>query len=148
MVQCSSAKIVRYKGVFLLKGCDLKTYKIKDLELSTNVGSSRRIELTHRYTYNVRYSEKDTCMGEFTAEVTDKASPAAIKIKITVIAIFEIDGRLPREEVHIITYNTMFPYVQSAISTVTAAAGIPPVIIPYIDASNGEILRLELPDLE
>ena len=87
-------------------------------------------------------------MGEFTAEVTDKASPAAIKIKITVIAIFEIDGKLPREEVHIITYNTMFPYVQSAISTVTAAAGIPPVIIPYIDASNGEILRLELPDIE
>ncbi len=123
---------------------ELRSYKIEKLEFVNKTAGMKKLELTHKYSYSVGYSEK-TCRGEFTAEVFDKNTPDEFKIKITVCGVFSIAPGSQRELLHLETYNMMFPYVKVLISTVTASAGIPPVLIPYIDVSDKNIYRVELP---
>ena len=50
-----------------------------------------------------------------------------------------------KEVLHLQTYDVLFPYVKSFVTTFTANAGIPPIYIPYIDISDQNIYRVEMP---
>lgn len=124
---------------------ELKSYKIEKLSFTNKTEGVRKLELTHKYSYNVGYSNINTCRGEFTAEIFDKNAPGDFNIVITVIAVFSTEPGASKEMLHLETYDAVFPYVKTLVSTVTASAGIPPVFIPYIDISDKNIYRVELP---
>lgn len=124
---------------------ELKSYKLEKLVFSNRTEGFRKLELTHKYSYNVGYSSNNTCRGEFNAEIFDKNAPADFNINITVAAIFTTEEGTPKEYLHLETYDAVFPYVKALVSTLTASAGIPPVYIPYIDISDKNIYRVELP---
>ena len=50
-----------------------------------------------------------------------------------------------KEVLHLQTYDALFPYVKAFVSSFTANAGIPPIFIPYIDISDKNIYRVEMP---
>ncbi len=52
---------------------------------------------------------------------------------------------MEKEILHLKTYDALFPYVKSFVSTLTVNAGIPPVMIPYVDISGQNIYRVEMP---
>lgn len=124
---------------------ELKSYKIEKLEFVNKTEGVKKLELTHKYSYNVGYSNVNTCRGEFTAEIFDKNAPTEFGITITVVAVFATAEGTPKEYLHLETYDALFPYVKVLVSTLTASAGIPPVFIPYIDISDKNIYRVELP---
>ena len=41
-------------------------------------------------------------------------------------------------------YDQLFPYLRSTVTTITANAGIAPVIPPYIDISKQNIYRVDM----
>ena len=55
-----------------MKVCELKGYKVDRCEFVNKINGAQKIELTHKYSYNVGYAANNTCKGEFTAEVMDK----------------------------------------------------------------------------
>lgn len=102
-----------------------------------------RVELGNKYSYNVSYANNNTCRGEFTIEVADKGEPDKFAIKVVVVGIFSFDGELEKEKIHVASFKELFPYARALITTITANAGIPPIILPTIDIESQNIYKFE-----
>ena len=123
----------------------LKGYKVESFEFVNKVAGERKLELTHRYSYNVGYTPNNTCRGEFKAVVSDKEHPELFSLTLVVTGGFTTAPGVEKEILHIKTYDALFPYVKSIVISFTASAGIPPIYIPYIDISDKNIYRMEMP---
>ena len=128
-----------------MKYCDLKTARVERCEFINRVNGSQRLELTHKYSYNVSYAGNNTCRSEFTAVIADKAHPETFSLTVVYLGMFETAPDTAKEILHLKTYDMLFPYVKSFVSAFTAGAGIPPIYIPYIDISDKNIYRVEMP---
>ncbi len=122
----------------------LLAFKTSKVDFQNNIKENKKIELGFSYSYNVKYSNKNTCIGELTAKVTDKSAPDEFNITVSATGIFRFKDNTTKEVLHVETYNDLFPHMRAFISTLTATAGIPPVMIPFIDISNKEIYRFEM----
>lgn len=122
----------------------LIAFKTSKVDFTNNIKENKKIELGFSYSYNVKYSNQNTCIGEFTAKITDKSSPEEFSIIITATGIFRFKDGTAKEVLHVETYNDMFPHMRAFVSTLTATAGIPPIMIPFIDISKKEIYRFEM----
>ncbi|MBR3768098.1 MAG: protein-export chaperone SecB [Clostridia bacterium] len=128
-----------------MKEFELKTCKVESVEFINKLPSNVKIELSNKYSYNVGYSKLNTCSGEFKAEIFDKNSPERFRILVVMKGFFTISEGIAKEQLHIKTYDAIFPHVKAFVSTLTSNAGIPPIFIPYIDISNQSIYRVEMP---
>lgn len=127
-----------------MKNSSLVAFKTTKIDFNNNIRENKKIELGFGYSYNVKYSNKNTCIGEFTAKIKDKSAPEEFSIEVTATGIFRFTEGTPKELLHIETYNELFPHVRAFISSLTATAGIPPILIPFIDISDKEIYRFEM----
>lgn len=127
-----------------MKNATLTAFKVSKVDFANNIKATKKIELGFAYSYNVKYSAQNTCIGELTAKITDKTNPDEFKIIITATGIFKFTEGTQKEVLHVETYNDMFPHLKAFITTLTANAGIPPIMMPFIDISNKEIYRFEM----
>ena len=123
---------------------NLKAFKVTKIEFKNDIKEQKKIELGFGYSYNVKYSNQNTCVGEFSVKVTDKSNPDEFSIQITALGIFSFETGTQKEILHVETYNDLFPYVRSFLTTITSNGGIPPIIMPFIDISKKEIYRFEM----
>ena len=121
----------------------LKGYKVSELRFVSKLENGTRVELGNRYSYNVSYAQNNMCRGEFTLDVEDKANPDKFGIHLVLVGIFEFNSDLEKERVHVLSFKDLFPFARTIITTVTANAGIPPVIVPPIDIESQDIYRFE-----
>lgn len=127
-----------------MKNAALTAFKVTKVEFANNITATKKIALGFAYSYNVKYSNQNTCIGELTAKITDKTDPDEFKINITATGIFKCAEGAKKETLHVETYNDMFPHVKAFVTTLTSNAGIPPIMMPFIDISNKEIYRFEM----
>ncbi len=127
-----------------MQNATLQMTKITKADFCNNIQANKKIELGFGYSYNVKYSNGNTCVCEFTAKITDKQAPDDFKIEVTATGIFKFKEGTKKEILHIETYNDLFPHVRAFVTTLTSNAGIPPVFMPFIDISNKEIYRFEM----
>ncbi len=127
------------------KEFELKSYKITAINFVNSLDVPTKLELNYQYSYNVGYSAHNTCRGEFKAEIKDKKLADKFSLTVTVAGIFTTAPGVAKEVLHVKTYDALFPYVKALVSTMTASAGIPPIYIPYIDISDKNIYRVEMP---
>ncbi|MBQ8210168.1 MAG: protein-export chaperone SecB [Clostridia bacterium] len=127
-----------------MKNAVMQGFKLTSVEFQNNIKANKKIELGFSYSYNVKYSNNNTCIGEFTAKITDKTNPDEFRITVTGNGMFRFKQDTPKEQLHLSTYDDIFPYVRAFVTTLTSNAGIPPIIIPYIDISKKEIYRVEM----
>ena len=128
-----------------MKEFELKSYKITAVDFKNSLDVPTKLELNYQYSYNVGYSNHNTCRGEFKAVIADKKIADKFALTITVSAIFTTAQGIAKEVLHVKTYDALFPYVKALVSSFTASAGIPPIYIPYIDISDKSIYRVEMP---
>ena len=126
-----------------MKNITFKTFKASEIEFVNKHENGTRIEFENKYSYNVKYSSNNTCIGEFTVEINDKANKDKFHIKAVVLGIFIYNPESQKEIIHVETYKELFPYVRTMISFLTVNAGIPPVIIPNFDIESQNIYRFE-----
>ena len=131
-----------------MKNTTLRAVRVKKCDFCNELPSGERLELSHKYSYNVGYARNNTCEGTFEARVTAKGKEAKFHVIVTLGGIFSFTPGMEKEAVHLETYNDLFPYVRAFISTITSNAGIPPIIIPFIDISNQSIIRFNMEDLK
>lgn len=129
-----------------MKNIKLKAYKIDEIQFVNKIRASTKIELKNGYTYNVRYTNQNLCEGKFIVNINDKSNPDDFSIKLVLAGIFEYNSDIEREVLHIQTYKELFPYARAIITTITANAGIQPIMIPDMDIENREILRFDNPN--
>lgn len=124
----------------------LKAYKIEEINFVNKIKGNAKIELKNSYAYNVRYTNQNICEGKFTVTTNDKANPEAFNIKLVLAGIFEYDPSVEREILHVQTYKELFPYARAFVTTMTANAGIQPIMIPDMNIENREIIRFDNPN--
>ncbi len=122
----------------------LKAYKVSKIDLKNKLPGATKLELKNQYSHNVKYGKNNNCEGILTVKVADKEHNDNFGISVTVQGIFQYEGELIREKVHVDTFNALFPYARALITTLTSNAGMPPIIIPPIDIENQEIYRIEM----
>ena len=120
----------------------LKACYTPEILFVNRLPSGSRIKLETKYSYSVKYSKELTCRGELVADVTDKDAPENFHIKIVTVGIFAFQEGADKDILHIDTYKALFPYVRAMVSTVTANAGIPAIILPEIDLEGQNIYRI------
>ena len=128
-----------------MKELELKGYKVNEVQFVNKIQGNRKLELANKYSYNVGYSKVNTCKGEFRAEVYDKSAPDQFSITVVLEGFFTTAPNMEKEILHLKTYDALFPFVKSFVATLTVNAGIPPVLIPYVDISGQNIYRVEMP---
>lgn len=128
-----------------MKDFVLKLCKVESVDFVNKLPPNVKIELKNKYSYNVGYSKMNTCSGEFRAEVFDANAPDRFHITVVMKGLFETAEGVSKEVLHVKTYDAVYPYVKAFITNLTAGAGIPPIYIPYIDISNQNIYRVEMP---
>ena len=128
-----------------MKDLKLNAYKIDEIQFVNKIKGNTKIELKNSYAYNVRYTNNNICEGKFTVTITDKENPEIFSVKLVLAGIFSYPDGLEREIIHIQTYKELFPYARAFITTITANAGIQPIMIPDMDIENREIYRFDNP---
>ncbi len=125
---------------------NFKAYKIEEIQFVNKVKTTTKIEIKNSYSYNVRYTNQNLCEGKFTININDKENPDNFSVKLVLCGIFSFDPEMQREVIHVQTYKELFPYARTIITTITANAGIPPIILPNMDIENKEIYRIDNPN--
>lgn len=128
-----------------MKEFELKLCRVESVDFVNKLKNNTKIEIKNKYSYNVGYTQNNTCTGEFTAEVFDKNDVNRFHITVNMKAVFITEPGVSKEVLHVKTYEAVFPYVKVFITNLTASAGIPPIYIPFIDISNQSIYRVEMP---
>ena len=126
---------------------ELKHYRINSLNMVNVPRQSAKMQLENKYSYNVKYSNNNTCLGELSVTISDKASPELFTVKFVVAGIFNITehGAKDKYAVHYESFRTLFAYAQAALTQITALSGISPIIMPEIDIENQDIYQVKLP---
>lgn len=125
---------------------NFKAYKVEEIQFVNKVKVSSKIEIKNSYSYNVRYTNQNICEGRFTVNISDKENPETFSVKLVLFGIFSFDPEMQRELIHVQTYKELFPYARTIITTITANAGIQPIILPNMDIENKEIYRIDNPN--
>ena len=78
----------------------------------------------------------------------DKNHPDVLSITVEVKGIFDIKRGVEKEFVHVDTFKDLFPLAKALVTTVTANAGIKPIIVQNIDIEEQEIYRFDMKGAE
>ena len=110
-----------------------KGYVVNEMEFVNELRESGKLELKNELKYNVKYSEQQCeCMGECRFKVYHSQRPDLFSIEVSVRGFFKYEEGADKKELHAETYDQLFPYVRSLISTITVNCGMPPITIPKI----------------
>lgn len=126
--------------------CELKAYTVSDITFYNRLDPNVQIKIGNKFSYNVKYannSDTNVCRGELEVEVGDTSNDNKLNIKVVIVGIFSYDPQEKREKIHTESFKQIFPYAKSLVTTITANAGIKPIIIPNIDIDNQDIFRID-----
>ena len=84
----------------------LRAFRATDIEFINHHDSGVRIEFENTYSYNVKYTSDNNCIGEFTLEVKDKSAPDKFRIKAVIVGSFGYDPSVLKPQISPISMPT------------------------------------------
>lgn len=126
----------------------LKAYKVSRINFNNAVQSTVHLNLNNKVSHNVKYTDGTVCEATLCIEVLDKNHPDVLNITVEVKGIFDIRRGVEKEFVHVDTFKELFPLAKALVTTVTANAGIKPIIVQNIDIEEQEIYRFDMKGAE
>lgn len=114
-------------------------HKIVESHFSFPAGEEVNNGLQMKFEKEVGVNEQEKRMRlTLKTNVTDETN--AVNISVTLMAIFEYDGELTKEQMDVLfNYNAVaivFPYVRAYISTMSTLSGISSIVLPTINFSE------------
>ena len=122
----------------------LKAYKVKEIAFHNNVQAKVQLKLSNKVSHNVKYTKNGFCEAVLGVDVFDKENPDVLNVKVCVSGIFEIKNSVEKEFLHVETFKELFPFAKALVTTISANAGIQPIIVQNVDIENQEIYRFEM----
>ena len=126
----------------------LKAYKVSRINFNNAVQSTVHLNLNNKVSHNVKYTDGTVCEATLCVEVLDKEHPDVLSITVEVKGLFDIRRGVEKEFVHVDTFKELFPLAKALVTTVTANAGIKPIIVQNIDIEEQEIYRFDMKGAE
>lgn len=125
-----------------------KGWHAEELSFQNKMKPGMRVQLEHKFQYNVKYLGSNVCRCEMTLDAKDKESPDSFGIHAVVIGIFTYSDTLTKEAIHIQTYKELFPFARALLSNICVNAGIPPIIFPSVEIEKQSIIRFDMSGLK
>lgn len=129
-----------------MANCELKAYTVSDINFINRLDPNVQIKIGNKFSYNVRYpsdNSQNVCRGEMKFEVGDTSDDSKLSVQVTLVGIFSYNTDAKREIIHTESFKVLFPFMRSTITTITANAGIKPIIIPNVDIDSQNIVRFD-----
>ena len=126
----------------------LKAYKVSRITFNNAVQSTIHLNLNNKVSHNVKYTDGAVCEATLCIEVLDKDHPDVLNITVEVKGLFDIRRGVEKEFVHVDTFKELFPLAKALVTTITANAGIKPIIVQNIDIEEQEIYRFDMKGAE
>ncbi len=121
-----------------------KGYSVVEFSFANKLPGGAQIKLDNKYQFNVKYAANNTCIGEMSIKVGDRENEDKFFVNLLIRGVFTFTPGAEKETIHVEAYKTLFPYARAFISTMTANAGIPPILIPEADIEAQSIYRVDL----
>lgn len=122
----------------------MQAYKVSEITFNNHVNGKVQLKLNNKVSHNVKYSKNGVCEGILTVEVFDKEQQDVLNIKVTVNGVFLVTQEVEKEFLHVETFKELFPFAKALVTTISANAGIPPVIVKNIDIEKQDIYRFDM----
>lgn len=122
---------------------ELKMYRAKEVSFFNKVENGTKIEFENKYSYNVSYGQNNMCKGELSVSALAKDAPDKFGVKVVIEGVFRFEENEKREVIHVASFKELFPYAKAMITTVSANAGVPPIMVPAIDIEKQSIYKFD-----
>ena len=126
--------------------CELKAYTFSDIDFTNRLDPNVQIKIGNKFSYNVKYpSDKSNniCRGELEVEVGDTSKDSKLNLKVTLVGILAYNPDEKRELIHTESFKLLYPLARAMVTTVTANAGIKPILLPNINIDDQDIYRID-----
>ncbi len=118
---------------------ELKGYKVNRLEIENKVASGTQLKLQNQLKYNVNYMDgQNKCIGILELRITD-ADMNPFEMKIEMIAEFTYDAADEKPDIHVNSFDQMFPFVRQIVNTAVSFTGMPGLLIPIMRLNRNTV---------
>ncbi len=129
-----------------MKCCELKAYTYSDIQFVNRLDPNVQIKIGNKFSYNVKYpsdNSNNICRGELEVEVGDTGKDSKLNLKVTLVGILAYNPDEKRELIHTESFKILYPMANAMVTTITANAGIKPIMLPNIDIDDQDIYRID-----
>ncbi len=126
--------------------CELKAYTFSDIDFTNRLDPNVQIKIGNKFSYNVKYpsdSSNNICRGELEVEVGDTSKDSKLNLKVTLVGILAYNPAEKRELIHTESFKILYPLARAMVTTITANAGIKPIMLPNINIDDQDIYRID-----
>ncbi len=110
----------------------LKGYKVNSIEFENKVKPGTQLQLNNQVKYNVNYiSDGKTCVGIVNFRVSD-SNMNPFEIKVELVAEFTYDDTDDKADIHVDSFDQIFPFLRQIINNITSMSGMPGLMIPIM----------------
>lgn len=111
---------------------ELKGYKVNRLEIENKVKPGTQLKLQNQVKYNMNYiGAENKCIGFLEFRVND-ADQNPFEIRIEAVAEFTYGDEDSKPDIHIASFDQLFPFIRQIICTSASFTGMPGLIIPIV----------------
>lgn len=110
---------------------NMLSYKLQDLQFFNKLDKPGQVQLENNFSYSVDYApDNRKCVAKLYQCVKDKSADQNHKffISLELVGLFEITGEVSDEDkkdLHVQTYQQLFPYAELLARQTCAAGGMP-----------------------
>ena len=119
----------------------LRDYKVTEITLNNKFKASTQFNFSNNVSHSVKHGGNNLCEATLTLEVKDKSQPDILNVRVCLVGVFQVIGNTEKEFIHVETFKELFPFAKALVTTVTANAGIKPIIAQNVDIEKEEIYR-------
>lgn len=107
------------------------SYKLQDLQFFNKLDRPGQVQMENSFSYSVDYNKENTrCVAKLYQCVKDKTNDQNHKffVSVELLGVFEIAGPVSDEDkkdIHVLTYQQVFPYAELLVKQTCAAGGMP-----------------------
>ncbi len=121
----------------------LTGYKVTNFSVVNDMRPGDMQQPEINYSYNVSYSRMGLCRSEMKVHLEGKEDPSKLSMSMTICGNFEIlEPDADRDIVHVESFKMLFPIARATVAAMTAAAGMPPMNLPYVNIESQNIYRM------
>lgn len=118
---------------------ELKGYKINTLEFENKVPNGTQLKLKNTVKYNVNYIDAENkCLGILEFKVADE-NLNPFEIKIEMVAEFTYGDEDQKPDIHVNSFDQMFPFLRHTIANITSLSGMPSLLVPIMKLNRNTV---------
>ena len=117
----------------------LKGFRVNSVSFENKVQNGTQLKLKNHFNYNVSYMDGDNkCIGTLNFKIADE-NMLPFEIKLEIVAEFAYQSGDDKGDIHVESFDQLFPSLRQFINSLTAICGMPGLMIPYIALDRDKV---------